>query len=268
MFDETQAEGIQNNGNRRSGMLQGKTAVIYGAGGLVGGAVASAFANEGASVFLAGRTQSKLDRVARGIREAGGTAETAVVDALDESQVEAFVSQAAKKAGRIDISFNLISLDDVQRPLMEISAGDFLQPITNAAQTHFLTTRAAARHMIRQHSGVVLTFGGSGPQTLPGLGGFKVALDAMEGLRRQWALELGKHGIRVVTLVSGGIVETLPWQMEGREEIVGDIIRAAHLDRTATLEDVGNVAAFAASDRAASITDATINVSCGAIVDY
>jgi enoyl-[acyl-carrier-protein] reductase (NADH) len=122
--------------------------------------------------------------------------------------------------------------------------------------------------MVKQRSGVVLMFGGSGPQTLHGLGGFKIALDAMEGQRRQWALELGKDGIRVVTMVTGGIVETIPWQAEGREEIVEEITRTAHLNRTATLEDVGNVAVFIASDRAGAITDATVNISCGAIVDY
>jgi enoyl-[acyl-carrier-protein] reductase (NADH) len=95
-----------------------------------------------------------------------------------------------------------------------------------------------------------------------------VALDAMEGLRRQWALELGKHGIRVVTMVTGGIIETIPWQAEGRDEIVVEIARAAHLNRTATLTDVGNVASFIVSDKAAAITDATVNISAGAIVDY
>jgi enoyl-[acyl-carrier-protein] reductase (NADH) len=151
---------------------------------------------------------------------------------------------------------------------MEISPDDFTQPANNAMRTHFLTTRAAARYMIKQRSGVVLMFGGSGPQTLPGLGGFKIALDAMEGQRRQWALELGKHGIRVVTIVTGGIVETIPWQAEGRDAIVEEISQAAHLNRTATLEDVGNVAVFVASDRAGAITDATVNISSGAIVDY
>ena len=173
----------------------------------------------------------------------------------------------ARRTKRIDVTFNLISYGDVQQPLMEISAEDFTRPITNAARTHFLTTRAAARYMVRQRSGVVLLFGGSGP-TLPGLGGFKVALDAMEGIRRQWAIELGKRGVRVVTMVTGGIIETIPWQMEGREDIVQEINRTAHLNRTATLEDVGSVAAFIASDRARTITDATVNISAGGIVDY
>lgn len=250
------------------GLLQGKTALIYGAGGAIGGAVSRSFAAEGATVYLAGRTESRLEKVARDIRDDGGRAETAVVDALDEEQVDAFVEAAAKKAKRIDISFNAISFGDIQQPLMEIDVNDFTQPITLATRTHFLTTRAAAGHMLKQKSGVVLMFGGSGPQTMAGLGGFKVALDAMEGLRRQWALELGKYGVRVVTMVSGGIIETIPWQVEGREEIVVEIAKAAHLNRTATLADVGNVASFIASDKAGAITDATINLSSGAIVDY
>jgi 3-oxoacyl-[acyl-carrier protein] reductase len=251
-----------------SGLLQGKTALIYGAGGAIGGAVARAFAAEGAVVHLAGRTQARLEKVARDIHEFGGRAETFVVDALDEEEVEAFVDRVARKSKRIDISLNVISFGDIQQPLMEIDVDDFTQPIRLATRTQFLTTRAAAARMIKQRSGVVLMFGGSGPQTLPGLGGFKVALDALEGLRRQWALELGKHGIRVVTLVSGGIIETIPWQTEGREEIVVEIAKAAHLNRTATLVDVGNVACFVASDKAGAITDATVNISAGAIVDY
>lgn len=256
-----------NNGIPDNGLLAGKTALIYGGGGAIGGAVARAFAAEGALVHLAGRTESRLEKVARDIQKAGGKAVTAVVDALDEEQVDAFVDRVAKK-NRIDISFNVISFGDVQEPLMKIDVDDFTRPIALATRTHFLTTRAAAAHMIKQRSGVVLMFGGSGPQTLPGLGGFKVALDAMEGLRRQWALELGKNGIRVVTMVTGGIVETIPWQTEGREEIVVEIAKAAHLNRTATLADVGNVASFIVSDKAAAITDATINISSGAIVDY
>ncbi|WP_254678746.1 SDR family NAD(P)-dependent oxidoreductase [Arthrobacter sp. 24S4-2] len=163
--------GKEPNGTVPNGLLRGRTALVYGAGGPVGGAVARAFAAEGADVFLAGRTESRLLKVARDIREAGGVAETAVVDALDETQVNAFVDQAAKKSRRIDVSFNLISYGDVQQPLMDISADDFTQPINAATRTHFLTTRAAARHMIRQRSGVVLMFGGSGPRPWPGWAG-------------------------------------------------------------------------------------------------
>jgi Dehydrogenases with different specificities (related to short-chain alcohol dehydrogenases) len=248
-------------------LLENKVAAIYGAGGSIGGAVARAFAREGARVFLAGRTQASLDAVANEVRSNGGSADTTVLDALDEQAVENYVAAVVQQAGQIDISFNLISYGDVQLPLMDLSVKDFMQPIMNAMRTHFLTTRAAVRHMVKRGSGVILTFGGGGTQTLPGLGGFKIALDAIEGLRRQWAMELGKQGIRVITLKTGGITDSIPENFPGRDEIVASIQQTALLNRTATLSDVGNVAAFVASDQARTMTSTEVNISCGAIVD-
>jgi enoyl-[acyl-carrier-protein] reductase (NADH) len=121
--------------------------------------------------------------------------------------------------------------------------------------------------MVPQGSGVILAFGGSGPQTLPGLGGFKVALDALEGLRRQWAIELGPYGIRVVTLKTGGVPESIPADTPGREAIAASIEGSTLLKLAATLADVGNVAAFVASDLARTITSTEVNISSGAIVD-
>lgn len=235
-------------------LMENKVAVIYGAGGSIGGAVARAFAREGARVFLAGRTEATLDEVADEIRSNGGAADTAIVDALDEQAVDEFVDAVVEEAGSIDVSFDLISYGDVQEPLTEISVEEFTRPITTAMLTQFLTTRAAARHMIGRESGVILYFGGDGPQTLPGLGGFKIALDGVEGLRRQWAVELGPHGIRVVTLKTGGVPEFIPDTVPEWDEIVADIREATLLNRTATLADMGDVAAFVASDRAHTMT--------------
>jgi NAD(P)-dependent dehydrogenase (short-subunit alcohol dehydrogenase family) len=248
-------------------LLENKVAAIYGAGGPIGGAVARAFAREGASVFLSGRTQAKLDKLADEIRSSGGVADSAVVDALDERAVDEYVDAVVGQAGYIDISFNVIGYGDVQEPLTEIAVDDFMQPIMNAMRTQFLTTRAAARHMIGRGTGVILAFGGNGPQTLPGLGGFKVALDAIEGLRRQWSCELGPHGIRVVTLKTGGVPDSIPDTFTGRDAIAASIQQATLLNRAATLADVGNVAAFLASDRARTITATEVNISCGALVD-
>ena len=248
-------------------LLENKVAVIYGAGGPIGGAAARAFAREGARVFLAGRTQAKLDKVADEIRSNGGVADTAVVDALDERTVDAYVDAVVAQAGSIDISFNLISYGDVQEPLLEIAVEDFLQPITTAMRAQFLTTRAAARHMVRRGTGVILHFGGGGPQTLPGLGGFKVALDAIEGLRRQWAVELGRHGIRVLTLKTGGVPESISESFAEKDTIAASIEQETLLGRAATLGDVGNVAAFVASDHARTMTATEVNISCGALMD-
>src|SRR4029078_12882607 len=156
----------------------------------------------------------------------GGSAEMAVVDALDEKAVDAYVDGVAKQAGHIDISVNVIGLGDVQKPLTEISVEDFLQPITHAMRTQFLTTRAAARHMVKRGSGVILHFGGDGPQTLPGLGGFKIALDAIVCLRRQWSVELGPQGIRLVTLKTGGVPESISDGFAEKDEIVASIEQA------------------------------------------
>ncbi len=248
-------------------LLENKVCVVYGAGGAVGGAIARGFAREGARVFLAGRTQAKLGPVADDIRAQGGRAETALVDALDEMQVAACVDSIVAAAGQLDVSVNVIGIGDVQQPLLDISLEDFLQPIGNAMRTQFLTTRAAARHMIPHKTGVILQFGGGGPQTQSGLGGFKIALDAMEGLRRQWSWELGEHGIRVVTIKTGGIGESIPADLPERQHILDQLLPTTLLKRLATLADVGNVAAFLASDLAQSITATEVNISCGAIVD-
>ena len=137
-----------------------------------------------------------------------------------------------------------------------------------AVRTTFLTSRAAARHMIRQASGVILVFGGSGdPMRDYYIGGTQVAFEALESMRRQLASELGRHGVRVVTLRTGGVPESIPKSVPGRERIVEGIEKETMLGRAATLEDVGNVAAFVASDRARTMTAATANISCGALVD-
>jgi 3-oxoacyl-[acyl-carrier protein] reductase len=253
-------------------LLERKNAVIYGGGGSIGGAVARAFAREGATVNLAGRTLETLERVASEIRSAGGAAETAVVDALDEGDVDRHADDVATAAGRIDISFNLITHPHTHGvPLAEMAVDDFLAPVETAARTTFLTARAAARHMIPQRSGVILAFGGPGDRSAPVrdyyLGGTQVAFDAIETMRRQLAVELGPHGIRVVTLESGGVPESIPEGLEGREDIVELIEGQTLLGRAATLEDVGNAAAFAASDWARTMTAATVNVSCGTLVD-
>jgi NAD(P)-dependent dehydrogenase (short-subunit alcohol dehydrogenase family) len=250
-------------------LLEGRNAVIYGGGGAIGGAVARAFAREGARVFLAGRTGAKLEEVADEIRTAGGAVETAEVDALDEKAVDEHADAVAAEAGSIDISFNLITHPHAHgTPLAEMALEDFMPAIVTATRTMFLTSRAAARHMIEQGGGVILVFGGSGePLRDYYIGGTQVAFDALESMRRQLSAELGPHGVRVVTLKTGGVPDTIPAATEGREAIVESIENQTMLGRTATLEDVGDVAAFVASDRARTTTAATANISCGALVD-
>jgi 3-oxoacyl-[acyl-carrier protein] reductase len=250
-------------------LLQDKNAVVYGGGGSIGGAAARAFAREGARVFLAGRTQAKLDAVAGDIRQAGGVAETAQVDALDEKAVDEHADAVAAQAGSLDISFNLIAHPYTHgTPMFEMDVDDFAAPVETAVRTTFLTWRAAARHMIKQGSGVLLVFGGDGdPMRDYYLGGTQVAFTALESMRRQLSAEAGRHGIRVVTLRTGGVPEAMPEDSEVRDSIIEATEQATMLGRAATLADVGNAAALAASHWGRTMTAATINVSCGALVD-
>lgn len=257
-------------------MLEGKNAVIYGGGGSVGGAVARAFADEGASVFLAGRTRETLEATASGIAEAGGWAEVAEFDALDEQAVEKHIAGIVERAGSIDVSFNAISIQDVQLiPLVDMSREDFVRPITTGVTTHFLTARAAARHMAAHGSGAILTFSASAARAyFPGVhvGGFGIACTTIEALTKQLAAELGADGIRVNCLRSEGIPES--WQGASTEdwsaptdEIEAFLKERSVLGRVTTLADVGNAAAFLASDLAGATTGTVFNLTSGTVVD-
>src|SRR5262245_55457182 len=109
-------------------MLRNKVAVIYGAGGAIGGAVARAYAREGAKLFLTGRARAPVEAVARDIVAAGGWAAAAEVDALDERAVDGHLQSVIDEAGRLDISFNAVGIPDaniVGVPLAELDAARF-----------------------------------------------------------------------------------------------------------------------------------------------
>jgi 3-oxoacyl-[acyl-carrier protein] reductase len=257
-------------------LLEHKNAVVYGGAGSVGRAVARAFADEGARVFLAGRTLATLDQVAEEIAGAGGSAETAQLDALDELAVDQHADAVAGNAGGIDVSFNAISHGDVHgAPLLEMPLEDFARPITTAMRAQFLTTRAAARHMTKRGSGVIMTITATTARlAIPEVGGTGVTFDAIESLCRQWACELGRHGVRVVWLQTTGIPEAVadtggvfPGYGTGngmtRAQLIDWMQRRTQLDRLTSLAEVGKVAAFLASDHAGAMTGAAANISCG-----
>ncbi|HEY7280981.1 MAG TPA: SDR family oxidoreductase [Actinomycetota bacterium] len=258
-------------------LLENRNAVVYGGGGIVGSAIARAFAREGARVFLAGRTLTTLDAVADEITGGGGRAETAVVDTHDEESVDRHADAVAAEAGRIDVMFNAIGHGDVHGPtLMEMPYDDFARPIDSALRSLFLTTRAAARHMIPKGSGVVLTITATTARaSLPQIGGTGVRFDAMESLCRQWARELGPHGVRVNWLQTTGLPEAItfpgPFPDYGtgaamdRDQLIAWNQAQTMLDRLTTLEEVGNLAAFLASDLASAFTAAGANITCGLV---
>jgi 3-oxoacyl-[acyl-carrier protein] reductase len=139
-------------------VLEGRTAIVYGGGGALGGAAARAFARAGAQVFLAGRSAPRLEAVARDIAAAGGSAHWDTVDALDAAAVEQHTARVAGRAPGIHIAFNAIGVVHVQGvPLEGLSLDDFALPVDTYIRSSFNIAKAVAPHMVRQRRGVVLS---------------------------------------------------------------------------------------------------------------
>jgi NAD(P)-dependent dehydrogenase (short-subunit alcohol dehydrogenase family) len=258
--------------------LKDKYAIVYGGAGAVGSAVAKAFAREGATVFLAGRTLAGVEAVARDI---GGTAEADEVDALDERAIEKHLNSIIDKVGRIDISFNAVGIRNTKLQgvaLSDLDADQFSLPIATYTKSYFLTSRLAARQMIKQKSGVIMTVTSSPSRAgIPMMGGVGPAMSAVEGLTRGLSAELAPHGVRVVGLRplgmpdSGTIEEVYglhakAWGIS-REQFAGIITSRTHAKRLPSLMEMANVAAFAASDEASAMTGTIVNLSLGNLDD-
>jgi NAD(P)-dependent dehydrogenase (short-subunit alcohol dehydrogenase family) len=262
-------------------LLQDKVAVIYGAGGAIGGAVARAFAGEGGRVYLTGRLQEPVEVVAKDIVSAGGYAEAAEVDALDEPAVDRHLLSVLDKAGRVDISFNAIGIPDTKIlgvPLAELDIETFSLPITAYTRSYFLTAHLAAAHMIPKKSGVIMTVTALPARMGSRLnGGYGPAMAAKEALTRDLSAELAPHGIRVVGLRPHGIPETSTMRELAEirakasgatwEQFTGYFASTTHTRRVMALQEVADMAVFMASDRASGMTGTTVNLSMGSLGD-
>ncbi|HZY47924.1 MAG TPA: SDR family oxidoreductase [Candidatus Bathyarchaeia archaeon] len=260
-------------------LLDGKVAVVYGAGGGVGSSVAKAFAREGARVFLAGRSESKLSPIAEEIKNTGKFAEVAKVDALDPQAVETHLQTVVNKTGKLDISFNLIGTNVAMgSKLTELSDQRFMDAAFNKVKSYFITMTAAARIMEKQGMGVILALTAPNARLpRPNMGGFSVQGAAIEALCRQLAFESGPRGVRVVCLRTGGTpdnpvltaVFTHLAKLRGTtfEKIAEEEAKITALKRAPLLPEVANAAVLIASDYASAITATTANASCGELVD-
>lgn len=266
----------------RSLTLQGKNAVVFGAGGSIGAAVAKEFAAEGAKVFLVGRTKSSLEWVAKQIADSSGVAQTAVLDTVDDRAVNDYIEGIVQQTGRIDV------LLDVSGPLareygntklaVDLSVHEFLVPLQTMVKSRFITARAAARQMIKQHSGVIILVTGSPARPhVPGATAIGAAFAAMENLTQNLAFEVGPFGVRVVCLRTTANIDSRSIQdttalIAGRVNITKDqameqISQYNFLKVAATVQDTANAAVLIASDRARMMTGTVVNATAGAALD-
>ncbi|MGH2672645.1 MAG: SDR family NAD(P)-dependent oxidoreductase [Actinomycetota bacterium] len=262
-------------------LLKDTVAVIYGAGGAIGGAIARACAFEGADLFLTGRSLAPVELVAKEIVAAGGSAEAAEVDALVEREVDEHLRSVVERTGRVDISFNAVGIPNANIlgfPLADLDAEQFSLPIATLVTSYFLTARLAARHMVPQKSGVIMTVTAAhSREGIPLVGGYGPAQAAKEALTRDLSVELAPHGIRVVGLRPYAMPETSTIRdaFEPRAEASGMtweqwqemLAGRTHPRRLMTLEEMANVAVFVASNKASGMTGTTVNLTMGRLDD-
>jgi 3-oxoacyl-[acyl-carrier protein] reductase len=258
-------------------VLENKTAAIYGGGGAIGGAVARAFADAGARVYLAGRSRARLEKVASDIGDAAAVAE---VDALDECAVAAHADSVAAEAGGIDIALNAVSFPFVHdTPFAELAVEQVMHPIDAFLRTNLITAKAVARHMTARRSGTILTLSaGASRVAPPGSLGYGTTCAAIETMTQRLAVELGQNGVRVVCLrphliADGPSNGSYTGELFGRRAAAAGVSveqwlvqwpeQVTLLGRLPTLAQVADAAVFLASNRAAAITGAVVDLTCG-----
>jgi 3-oxoacyl-[acyl-carrier protein] reductase len=266
----------------KSGMVQDKRAVVFGGGGSIGAAVAQELASEGAGVFLAGRSSTSVEVVAKTIIAAGGQAHAEVVDALDVAAVDDYLEAVVQHAGSIDIEFNAtgprISEFGHGKPVLELTVEEFMTPVATVLRSQFITARAAARQMVEQRSGVIIFLTAIPARLpLPGSSGIGAAYGAVETVMRTMAIELGPTGIRVVCLRSTANPDTRTIQdateMRAKmmnitpEQAMARLAEGTMLKVLPQAADTARAAAFLASDRARMMTGTVLNASAGAVTD-
>jgi NAD(P)-dependent dehydrogenase (short-subunit alcohol dehydrogenase family) len=255
--------------------------VIFGAGGAVGSAVAKEFASQGARVFLSGHHPGGVEALASDIESTGGLAEARGVDVLDEPSVEAYFEDVVQRAGSVDVVVNLTGPRPQAysngRNTLDLPLEHFTLPLTTLVPAQFVTARAAARHMLKQHSGVILLVTAVPSRGLANVSAIGSAFGAMESLTRCLAVDLGPSGVRVVCIRSGAMIDTPTIQASldnaarqlslSKEQAAARLEQATLLKRLPTAADTARLAAFLVSDAACAMTGVIVNASSGSVVD-
>ena len=262
--------------------LEGKHAVVFGAGGSVGAAVAKEFAAEGAEVFLAGRTRANVETVMRQITEDGGRAQAAVIDAEDYAAVDKYLDEIVRQTRSIDIVFNAIGPRANEygngKNAVDVTIDEFMVPVTTILKSQFITSRAAARHMVKQHSGVIIFLTGSPARGhVQGATAIGAAFGAIESFMENLAVEVSPAGVRAVCLRTTAntdsrtiqqTIEALASRMSvTKEQMMAQMANLNLLKIPASVVDTAKAAAFLASDRARMMTGTVVNSSAGAAAD-
>ena len=244
--------------------LNGKVSIITGAAQGIGQATALKFAQEGAIVIVCDVKQAAVDATVAQCQTLGAQAQGFVVDVTQRNMVDATVKAVLEKYGRIDVLVNNAGITQDAR-LQKMTLEQFDRVIDVNLRGVFHCAQAVTDSMVAQGGGVILN-----ASSVVGIYGnfgqtnYAATKFGVIGFTKTWSRELGPKGIRV-NAVAPGFIET-PILSTIPEKVIHDMVDRVPLKRMGRPEDIANVYAFLASDEAAYVNGAVLEVAGGMTV--
>lgn len=240
--------------------FKGKAVIVTGAGSGIGAATARRFAQEGATVVLAGRTESKLKEVARAL-----AAERTLVQVTDVSryeEAERLVAATVARFGRVDVLVNNAGIA-VEGSITEPPLEDFERVLSTNLGGVFHCSRAAMAALAESRGSIVNTSSVSGLAADWSLAFYNASKGAISNLTRAMALDSGRFGVRVNAVCPGLTRTPMTEDIQSNRELLGRCLERIPLGRAGEPEDVAGVIAFLASDDARFVSGVNLPVDGG-----
>ncbi len=245
-----------------SARLQGKVALISGAGTGIGAAAAQLFALEGARVMLCGRRREPIEAMAKLIRQQGGEADWVQADVTDEQSIERAVGQTLERFGQLDVMVNN-AVNYTWGPLSQLSTADWHKSLRGSLDVAFFGTRAAFRAMAGRGGSIINMGSVAGLLGSPGLSAYGAAKAGVLNFSRAVALEGAPEKIRVNVVIPGIVWSEGTREAMRSEQMIAATARAVPLGRIGEPEEVANAILFLASNESSYITGQTLVVDGG-----
>ena len=243
-------------------MLQGKVAIITGAGQGVGQGIANVLAREGAKVVVADLNGERAKIAADLIKAKGGEALACEVDVLDMSRVKAMVEATLKTFGGLHILVNNAVAPSVNVPFAQSKEQDWDQDLGVGLKGYLICTRAVINHFLKQNQGRIISISSSaGKVGSPNLAAYSAAKGAIIAFTKALAREVAKTGVTVNSVAPGAV--NTPMQDRLSEEFKAHMRSTIPMGRYSDPEEIGETVAFLASDRANYVTGQVWSVDGG-----